>query len=473
MARDRTTLTILFTDVVGSTALGAELGDERAQEILGRSAALAREAVADKGGREIKSLGDGSLSTFRGPQAAIAAATEIQIAHAGWQSEDRENAVSVRIGIHTGEVDESDGDVHGEAVNAAARICGSADGDQILISSTARGAAGSGAGLTFSEPESVRLKGFPSPFEICAVGWREPGPERSSETVPMEQRIHFCVIEGHRIAWSQVGSGPPLIVPSPWVSNLQTDWENPGYRGFIEQLARENTVIRYDRPGTGLSDRHLPDDPSLDHDVRILEGLIDELDLAPVSLFGVSCGGCIAVGYAARNPGAVNAAVFAGCYPDGSQLAPEAVRESILTVIRANWGLGARMLSDIFVSNGTQEERAAWATAQRESADPDTAAELYRLIYSYDVTGAVDHVSAPALVMHRNDDTAVNSRLGRELAAGLPDARFMPLDGARHLPWQGDSEAIASETLSFLAEHSRPPEAPPDSPVRPTPPGSA
>ncbi|MFA9401055.1 MAG: adenylate/guanylate cyclase domain-containing protein, partial [Acidobacteriota bacterium] len=232
MSRDRTTLTILFTDVVGSTALGADLGDDRALGILGHSAALVRGAVEEAGGREIKSLGDGSLSTFRGPRAAISAATAIQKAHADWQTEDGGIAVSVRIGIHTGEVDESDVDIHGEAVNAAARICASADGDQILISSTARGAAGSGAGLSFSDPEPVELKGFPAPFELSSVGWRSPGPDQSPDPVPMEQRIRFCEVEGQRVAWSQVGSGPPLVVPSPWISNLQTDWENRPYRSF-------------------------------------------------------------------------------------------------------------------------------------------------------------------------------------------------------------------------------------------------
>lgn len=454
MARDRTTLTILFTDVVGSTELGAERGDEHAQAILGRSAALASEAVGDNGGSVVKSLGDGLLCTFRGPRAAIAAAIAVQGAHAQWQAEDGADSVPVRIGIHTGEVDESDEDVHGEAVNAAARICAAADRGQILISSTARGAAGSGAGLNFSKPQQFDLKGFPAPFELSAVNWRHSTPDRSSGPVPLEQRIHFCEIDGHRIAWSQVGSGPALVVPSPWVSNLQADWEDPGYRSFIEQLARDNTVIRYDRPGTGLSDRHLPDDPSLDGDVRILEGLIEQLKLAPVSLFGVSCGGCIAAGYAARNPDAVSATVFTGCYPDGNQLASEEVRDSLVSVIRASWGLGSRMLSDIFVADGSPAEREAWASAQRASADPDTAAELYRLIYDYDVSGALEHVSAPALVIHRNGDTAVKAGLGRELAASLPNARFVPLDGSRHLPWQGDSEPIVAETLNFLAQHA-------------------
>jgi pimeloyl-ACP methyl ester carboxylesterase/DNA-binding CsgD family transcriptional regulator len=212
-------------------------------------------------------------------------------------------------------------------------------------------------------------------------------------------------------------------------------------------------VIRYDRPGTGLSDRNLPEQPSLDHDIRVLEGLLAEIDPGPVSLYGISCGGCISLGFAARNPELVTAMVFNGCYVDGSRLAPAAVRESLVGVIRANWGLGARMLSDIFVPGGTQAERRTWAQFQRASAEPDVAAELYELIYDYDASRAIEHATAPALVLHRREDTAVNFRLGRELAASLPNARFVPLEGMRHLPWQGDTEPILAHALSFLAEH--------------------
>ncbi len=450
MAADRATLTILFTDAVGSTAVATAEGDEQAAKVLGHSARLAREAVIEHGGREVKRLGDGSLCSFRGPQAAVAAAAAIQRAHSEWAANE-EAAIPVRIGIHTGEVDEDDGDLGGEAVSAAARICASAAGGEILISATAAGAAGAGAGLRLSAREPIELKGFPEPFEVAAVDWKH---DDRSEPAPVEQRIRFSKIEGQRIAWSAIGDGPPLVVPSPWVSNLHSDWENEEYRRFLERLAAEHTVIRYDRPGTGLSDRSLPENPSLDHDVLILEGLLADLDVGPAALFGISCGGCIALGFAARNPAATTALVFAGCYADGSRLASPAVRDSLVSVIRANWGLGARMLSDIFVPGGSPAERRAWAQFQRDSADAEEAAELYELIYSYDASRAVEHADAPALVLHRRDDTAVDFKLGRELAAGLPNARLLPLEGMRHLPWQGDTEPILNETIAFLADHA-------------------
>ncbi|HKJ36173.1 MAG TPA: alpha/beta fold hydrolase [Solirubrobacterales bacterium] len=267
----------------------------------------------------------------------------------------------------------------------------------------------------------------------------------------MEQRIRFCEIDGRRIAYAEAGSGPALVLPSPWVGNVHTDWEYPDYRFFVEQLAAEHTVIRYDRPGTGLSDRELPEEMSLEYDVHVLEELLGEIGCERASLFGLSCGGSIAVEFAARNPDATDALVLTGCYADGSRLANPAVRESIVSVIRASWGLGARMLADLFVPGASQEERAQWTRFQRESADADSAAQLYELIYTYDTSTSASEAGAPALVLHRRGDRAVAFELGRELASILPNARFVQLDGDRHLPWHGDSEALLTETRSFLA----------------------
>jgi pimeloyl-ACP methyl ester carboxylesterase len=202
-------------------------------------------------------------------------------------------------------------------------------------------------------------------------------------------------------------------VPAPWLGNLQSDWESPAYRRFVEGLASNHQVIRYDRAGTGLSDRELPQRLSLEHDVAVLEQLIDHLELGPVSLLGVSSGGCLAVGLAARHPDAVAAIVFAGSYLDGTRLATPEVRESLVALIRANWGLGARMLTEIFVPDATREEREEWVRFQRDAADPDAAADIFEFVYAYDVRHLAGAVACPALVLHRRMDTAVNFELGR------------------------------------------------------------
>ena len=272
--------------------------------------------------------------------------------------------------------------------------------------------------------------------------------------------VRFSNILGQRIAWAADGDGPLLVFPSPWLSNVDRDLSVPEFRRFIELLSAEHTVVRYDRPGTGMSDRDLPSDPGLDRDVLILEGLVEEIGAESVALLGVSSGGAVAIGFAARNPGATSALVFAGSYLDGSKLASRDVRDSLVSMIRANWGLGTRMLSDIFLPGASDSEREAFTEQLRGSADPETAADLYELVYSYDASRAARHVSAPALVLHRRDDAAVDFELGRELAASLANSRFQPLEGDRHLPWYGDTDAVVSEVLAFLREH---PSTPPPS----------
>ena len=105
-------LTVMFTDVVGSTALRTRVGDAPAQSILDAHDAAVRRTVELHGGRVVKSLGDGYLAVFESARHAVAAAVAIQ--------RDRDQPIAVRIGLHTGEVLQQGGDVLGEAVHAAA-----------------------------------------------------------------------------------------------------------------------------------------------------------------------------------------------------------------------------------------------------------------------------------------------------------------------------------------------------------------
>jgi class 3 adenylate cyclase len=119
-------LTILFTDVEGSTALHAAKGDTEARRILGACDELIRQQVREHAGREIKSTGDGFLIVFASPRKGVACALAIQEV-----TRIRDPQVRIRAGLHTGEVSEEAGDVFGGAVNAAARICAKAQGGEV------------------------------------------------------------------------------------------------------------------------------------------------------------------------------------------------------------------------------------------------------------------------------------------------------------------------------------------------------
>jgi pimeloyl-ACP methyl ester carboxylesterase/DNA-binding CsgD family transcriptional regulator len=202
-------------------------------------------------------------------------------------------------------------------------------------------------------------------------------------------------------------------------------------------------LIRYDRLGVGMSDREVHDsDLTLDSEVAALRSLVDELGLERVSLVGGSSGSCTAIAFAAAYPERVGHMVLYGSYPDGTQLTAPGVGDAILAAIQAHWGLGSRLLGDIFLGEADAGEHERFGRLQRESATAHTAAAVLALVYRLDVRDRLPLVRSPTWVVHRRDDRAVPYRLGREVAAAIPGATFIPLQGSAHFPWHGDADAV-------------------------------
>ena len=265
--------------------------------------------------------------------------------------------------------------------------------------------------------------------------------------------IRFLPLGARRVAYEVSGDGPPLVAPAWWVSHLELDAQNAGFRRFWEELARGYTLIRYDRLGVGMSDRSMQDtDLILDREVATLSMLLDELELERVSLLGGSSGGCTAVAFAAAFPERVERLALYGSYRDGTALTPPGVAEAILAAVRAHWGLGSRLLSDIFLGGGAEPaEQDRFARLQRESANAETAAALLDFFYHLDVRDRLPLVRCPTLVVHRRDDRAVPYRCGREVAAAISGATFIPLQGSAHFPWHGDAGSVARACREALA----------------------
>ena len=267
----------------------------------------------------------------------------------------------------------------------------------------------------------------------------------------MDQRIRFCSMSTGRIAYAEVGAGPALVLPARWMSHLELDWENVNFRAFVEVLAARRRVIRYDALGTGLSDRG-PEGlrRSSDGELEALNAVVGEAELGRTALLGISTGACLAAAYAARDPAAVEALVLYGGYARGAELAPPEVRESMMSMVTAHWGLGSRMLADVFLPEASGRELEAFAHYQREVAAPETAAAHLEYVYSVDVADELARIDAPTLVLHRREDRAIPFELGRGLAASIPGARLLTLEGSQHLPWHGDAPAVADAVREFL-----------------------
>jgi pimeloyl-ACP methyl ester carboxylesterase/predicted amidohydrolase len=271
----------------------------------------------------------------------------------------------------------------------------------------------------------------------------------------MVPSVQFCVsAHGKRLAYCRLGEGPLLVLPPGWISHLGVLWENPSFRRFVGALAQHNTVVWFDRQGCGLSTRDRVDF-SVDEDVLDLETVVAQLPEQPVSLFAVSCTGPVAVTFAVRHPERVAHLILYGTFARGARIGTEQVRQSVLSVVRASWGLGAQLLTEIFVPPNDEAPRgtAEWfARFQRESASASMAARLLEAMYATDISALLPRVRAPTLVVHRRRDRAIPEQGGRELAAGIPGARFVELVGGIHLAWLGDADQILAATAGLLGQ---------------------
>ena len=267
-----------------------------------------------------------------------------------------------------------------------------------------------------------------------------------------------------RVAFAVVGSGPAIVLPAWWVSHLAEDWHFDPLRRFVEGLAAGRMVVRYDRAGTGMSDRErLRQTFTPEFEAATLCAVLEELGLARVTLMGVSCGGCTAVSFAARWPQRVDRLVLYGSYANGHALGPPEARRGMVDLVRSHWGLGSRLLADMFGPSWSPEDRAAFTASQRACADAQVAADLLELIYETDVREDLPRVHAPALVVHREHDRAMRLRGAREVAALLPRAELVTLPGDAHLPWHGDGDAVLRAVAAFVGIKAPPvPAAEPD-----------
>src|SRR5262245_30107876 len=146
---ETTTVTMMFTDVVGSTSLRQHQGETNAHEIMNAHNEIVRQQLGDHGGREIKTTGDSFMAAFESARKAVECAIGIQRAFHDYNRKHPIQHVKVRIGLHTGEAIHSDKDLFGTSVDAAARIMGKADGEQILISDVVRTVLGAAKDVGF------------------------------------------------------------------------------------------------------------------------------------------------------------------------------------------------------------------------------------------------------------------------------------------------------------------------------------
>ena len=182
------TVTLLFTDVEGSTALTSRSGDAAGRALLRDCEDVLRSQITKHGGREIKSLGDGLMVAFSSARRAIGCAVDIQKELDG-RGRSANNGLRVRMGLNAGEAIHEGDDLFGSAVNAAARIAARAKGGEILVSEVVKTLAGRVPDVDFVDRGRVKLKGFDERYRLFEVAWEKEAPAlRPFERTPFVGR---------------------------------------------------------------------------------------------------------------------------------------------------------------------------------------------------------------------------------------------------------------------------------------------
>lgn len=263
----------------------------------------------------------------------------------------------------------------------------------------------------------------------------------------MKQKINFCTSkDGVCIAYATAGRGPPLMRVGGWMTHIEHDWGSPIWKHWIRELTREHTLARFDMRGSGLSD-HEVTAQGVEVWLQDLEAVANALGWRRFPLLGICQGGPVAAAYAARHPERVSRLIVFNGYAHGGYTSDiptskAAEARALESMIEVGWGRRHGAFREVFarlmapLESGDQV--AWWAELQRITTDPGMAVRLWHAFHTVDIRPELDKVRAPTLVAHVEGDQMVPFEMGRALAAGISNARFLPLQGKNHILQQDD-----------------------------------
>lgn len=289
--------------------------------------------------------------------------------------------------------------------------------------------------------EAAFSRAFKRLYGRSPVAWRRQIRGAEAAKALPRQTVRFCYArDGTRLAWSSVGAGYPLVKTANWLNHIEFDWESPVWRHWLVALTRENCLVRYDERGNGLSDWDASD-LSFESFVDDLESVVEAAGVDQFDLLGISQGAPVAIAYSLRHPGRIRRMVLLGGYARGWALrlsGPDlARREAMVTLTQTGWGSDnhayRQMFTSLYIPGGSPEQLGWWNDLQKVSTTPANAVRLQRALATIDVTAMLSRVTVPTLVAHANKDHVISIDAGRELAGGIPHARFLELDSANHV----------------------------------------
>jgi class 3 adenylate cyclase/pimeloyl-ACP methyl ester carboxylesterase len=458
---ERRLAAILAADVAGySRLMGADEEGTLAQ-LKAHRRALVDPKIKQHRGRIVKTTGDGMLVEFASVVEAVCCAVDVQHGMVKRNAElPQEKRIEFRVGINLGDIIFDGNDIFGDGVNVAARLEAIAEPGGIFISRQVYDQIEGKLALRFRKLGPRDLKNIAKPVEVFAIDGIGGSSERSVVEGPAPiQEIKYCrAFDGVRLAYAISGSGPILVKSANWMNHLEYDWESPIWRHVFRGLSREHTLIRYDARGNGMSDWDV-DELSIDAWVSDLETVVDAAGVERFPLLGISQGAAVSVAYAVRHPERVSHLVLYGGFALGGKKRSPAEKEkriAMTTLMRLGWGADnpsfRQMFTGLFIPGATHEQADIFNELQRRTTSPDCAARYFDVASDFDITDLLAEVKAPTLVMHVRGDLIVPIEAGRQLAAGIPRARFVAFEGQNHLFLQHEpaSDRFFEEIRLFL-----------------------
>jgi DNA-binding winged helix-turn-helix (wHTH) protein/pimeloyl-ACP methyl ester carboxylesterase len=291
--------------------------------------------------------------------------------------------------------------------------------------------------------------------EIAASNGASPPAEL------VHQEIQFCTSGNNtRIAYARAGKGPPMMRVGNWFHHLEYDWDSPVWGHMLKWLASEHELIRFDMRGIGLSD-HDVQEISLDAFVRDVESVADAAGLEQFVLFGASDGAAVSIAYAVRHPRRVSKLVLFGGYARGGKLRGSDIEsakvDATITMMRPGWGpdnpLMRQMFSSQFIPDGAPDQIRWLHDLQEKSKSSVNTVRKLEMTSQIDIVPLLPQIAVPTLVMHCRGDTLHAFEQGRMLAAGIPGAKFVALEGNNHILLEQDVDwpKFQNEFTAFLA----------------------
>jgi len=494
-AATRELAAIMFSDIAGYTlVMGRD--EDKALRALAEHREVLRSVLPKFNGRMIGEIGDGTLSSFHSALDAVNCAREVQAS----LKDDPE--MQLRIGIHVGDVLFKDNTVLGDGVNVASRIHALAPPGGICISDRVYDEIRNKPEIGVKDLGEQTLKNVSRPIRVYAMA--VPGIMFENSTVPEfratrvisairgrplflgiavvilattamlhlafrveiataariyvprfistgpKQTLGYCVAtDGVRIAYGMVGKGPPVvIVPGPG-TDVARGILSPMYDpAFINPIAARHLVVQYDSRGFGMSDRGVRD-YSFEARLRDLEAVLDALKLKRFALLGNAEGGSVSIAYTVSHPERVTRLALLGTYAFLDPTVPTVLSPSDQRRQAPFWSLLEQRSDDpafrqmwisTLMPDGNEVDKRFFAELVFNASTPEDFEAFEIADDKIDVRSIARQVRTPTVVVHVRGDRMVPLEFGSELAALIPGARFVIIEGRDKMPVPGDGE---------------------------------